>query len=483
MSRESFRYKVYNDYLKVKEVNGYNIDEYFGKLDERGLLKAINWCEEHNVLTVDTLLKLLYVGGNEYYTEFFKVCNTSECDLFVAWYMKGNSGNLNPYYLKLFNFLLSNNSYIYKEKGCGNLFRILLVEGKEDLYLLLNIGESDIIDAVTSDVLNRLESAILKDKENLLGLLNRGVSDIDAVTSDVLSSFEFAILKDYLMGGETYDSLANKNNVTRERVRNVYLKSLYKVVRGMKNTVIPYNKEIIDGNAVYYSKPEWLAKNNNILKMGIEVLNLSSRSYNCLKRTGAHTLEDVLSVSDRLLDIRNMGRKGEVEVLEALSTYCLGLKVNRYTSKASVNSKSVDLSKLAVCEFYKLDGIDLSVSTVHNLIRGGFNTLEEVVLARDEMLLSIDNFSLDNLREVQDFKLGLIEYNALKGVSIFDIDKYGFTGMSLQDCFHLKRKGYTTVGDLVDSDDDVLSVISPCPTNEFLELVEELREAINKGNI
>ena len=66
-----------------------------------------------------------------------------------------------------------------------------------------------------------------------------------------------------------------------------------------------------------------------ILEMNIEDMDLSVRSYNCLKRANIHTVEDLTKKSeDDMLKVRNLGRKSLDEVIAKLNSYGLGLKSN-----------------------------------------------------------------------------------------------------------------------------------------------------------
>jgi DNA-directed RNA polymerase subunit alpha len=59
----------------------------------------------------------------------------------------------------------------------------------------------------------------------------------------------------------------------------------------------------------------------------VEELNLSVRSYNCLKREGIHTVGELISRSEQdLLDIRNFGAKSIDEVKAKLEELGLGLR-------------------------------------------------------------------------------------------------------------------------------------------------------------
>jgi DNA-directed RNA polymerase subunit alpha len=63
------------------------------------------------------------------------------------------------------------------------------------------------------------------------------------------------------------------------------------------------------------------------LALPIEELNLTVRSYNCLKREGIHTVSELVSRSEQdLLDIRNFGSKSIDEVKLKLHEMGLSLK-------------------------------------------------------------------------------------------------------------------------------------------------------------
>ena len=64
-----------------------------------------------------------------------------------------------------------------------------------------------------------------------------------------------------------------------------------------------------------------------VLEMNIDELELSVRSYNCLKRAGINTVEELCSrTSEDMMKVRNLGRKSLEEVLAKLKE--LGLSLN-----------------------------------------------------------------------------------------------------------------------------------------------------------
>ena len=63
-----------------------------------------------------------------------------------------------------------------------------------------------------------------------------------------------------------------------------------------------------------------------MLEMTIEELDLSVRSYNCLKRAGINTVQELTNKSEpEMIKVRNLGRKSLEEVLAKLSELGLSL--------------------------------------------------------------------------------------------------------------------------------------------------------------
>lgn len=68
-------------------------------------------------------------------------------------------------------------------------------------------------------------------------------------------------------------------------------------------------------------------KTQKVLEMSIEDLDLSVRSYNCLKRASIHTVEDLTRRTEEdMLKVRNLGRKSLEEVIKKLEDLGLSLK-------------------------------------------------------------------------------------------------------------------------------------------------------------
>ncbi len=97
------------------------------------------------------------------------------------------------------------------------------------------------------------------------------------------------------------------------KVLNEHLKLFIDMTDGAKD------KEIM------VERPE--VKKEKVLEMTIEELDLSVRSFNCLKRAGIDTVEDLIDRTEEdMMKVRNLGRKSLEEVIQKLNSLGLGLK-------------------------------------------------------------------------------------------------------------------------------------------------------------
>lgn len=71
------------------------------------------------------------------------------------------------------------------------------------------------------------------------------------------------------------------------------------------------------------------SKKEKVLEMSIEELDLSVRSYNCLKRAGINTVDDLANkTEEEMMKVRNLGRKSLEEVLNKMAELGLVLRPN-----------------------------------------------------------------------------------------------------------------------------------------------------------
>ena len=83
----------------------------------------------------------------------------------------------------------------------------------------------------------------------------------------------------------------------------------------------------VQGVEILVEKEE--SKKEKILEMNIEDLDLSVRSYNCLKRAGINTVDELVQRDeDEMMKVRNLGRKSLEEVQQKLSALGLSLRTS-----------------------------------------------------------------------------------------------------------------------------------------------------------
>ena len=82
--------------------------------------------------------------------------------------------------------------------------------------------------------------------------------------------------------------------------------------------------EAMGGSSTIVDKPE--QTQDKVLEMTIEELDLSVRSFNCLKRASINTVADLISkTEDDMMKVRNLGRKSLEEVINKLAMMGLSL--------------------------------------------------------------------------------------------------------------------------------------------------------------
>ena len=89
-------------------------------------------------------------------------------------------------------------------------------------------------------------------------------------------------------------------------------------------TIFTDLSESISARATVVEKVE--AQRDKVLEMTIEELDLSVRSFNCLKRANINTVEDLINkTQDEMIKVRNLGRKSLEEVEHKLAMMGLSL--------------------------------------------------------------------------------------------------------------------------------------------------------------
>ena len=160
----------------------------------------------------------------------------------------------------------------------------------------------------------------LKDSSKPIGYI-----PIDAIFTPVKSA-SYSVENTRVGQSIDYDKLTldvrTDGSLTAKDVLSLAAKAIEDHVRLFVNL-----SDVISGMDILVSRDE--DKQQKVLEMNIEDMDLSVRSYNCLKRAAIHTVEDLTKRSeDEMLKVRNLGRKSLDEVIGKLHSYGLDLKSN-----------------------------------------------------------------------------------------------------------------------------------------------------------
>lgn len=185
-----------------------------------------------------------------------------------------------------------------------------------------------------------------------------------AIENSNLTDREVYCLKAYYKEVRNLESVSKSLNITRERVNQIIRKAIMKLKHSSKELLIQGKDkfELISLNEKeeiikefkekisYDLIIEWISNHeiteelldicHSIIntyhnrpkeqeEITIEDLDLSVRSYNCLKRWNIHTLKDLTSrTRDDMMKVRNLGRKSLKEVESKLKEIGLSFKEN-----------------------------------------------------------------------------------------------------------------------------------------------------------
>lgn len=124
----------------------------------------------------------------------------------------------------------------------------------------------------------------------------------------------------------TLQVIAKKYDLTVQRIRQIEAKALRKLRSPRRSDFIKTGIDIeIEKQKILekvIKQKESTMQNMSFDRIRIEHLELSVRSYNCLKRAGYNTLKDLLMMSDNdFWRVRNMGAKSIEEVKEKIKQF------------------------------------------------------------------------------------------------------------------------------------------------------------------
>lgn len=244
---------------------------------------------------------------------------------------------------------------VYEEK-----MRLKLVKMHEMAYK----KEKELIFKEMVFPYNLLEDARIK----LEDISEQMVEDVPDMIQELTPREEECLTKRYL-DHMTLEEIAQDYNLTRERVRQIICKALarirHKLLRKEKEQLINFQKEEIEKSIknqeetlakqrqelidefkrtgvfdekmeIAFGKPR-IAAPGSLSGLDLEELELSVRSYNCLRRAGITTVTELLKLRypQDYMRIRNLGKKSMLEIVDNLRKK--GFDVEEYERRRNRN--------------------------------------------------------------------------------------------------------------------------------------------------
>jgi len=152
-----------------------------------------------------------------------------------------------------------------------------------------------------------------------------GIIPIDSLFSPVVK-VNFAV-EDYRVGQQTdYDKLTLDVWTDKTIAPDEAISSSARILTEYLDLFVGLT-ESMPPEVMLIEKEE--NKKDKLMEMTIEELDLSVRSYNCLKRAGIHTAQELANrTEEEMMKVRNLGRKSLEEVVWKLNELGLSLKKN-----------------------------------------------------------------------------------------------------------------------------------------------------------
>lgn len=236
--------------------------------------------------------------------------------------------------------------------------------------------------------------------------------------------------------------------------------------------------------------------------LSIDVLELSTRPYNCLIRAGVKTIGQLRLLSDdELMRFRNMGRNSLTEIHEKLDSL---LESESYVIQEddAVQKTEITVEDVLVNDNYKpdditIDSLGLSSRPYNCLHKAGVTTLGELIKMTDAQLISIEHMGKNSVLEIHRAMIKVIgklhdeeflkryekreEYAArlYNGTIIHDvpIEELGLSNRAYN-C--LTRQGIKNITELFNYTKDDLLNINSMGKKSAEEIVEVVHQVTNE---
>jgi len=167
---------------------------------------------------------------------------------------------------------------------------------------------------------------------------------------------------------------------------------------------------------------------NVLVDQGIEILCLSKRSHNYLKRAGIHTIAQLTSLTlDQVSAIYGLGPKSLAEIQARLAEHSLSLatKSPPYGSTSTMTSQDSPRAHQKAAMAEPIEILGLSVRAYNCLKRAGIDTVGALLALTSDDLLSIQNLGVKTLAEIQKKVQAYLSANPTSAAEVEKVPKRG----------------------------------------------------------
>ncbi len=190
----------------------------------------------------------------------------------------------------------------------------------EDMYIAtLDEGAKLVMEMTLNKGRGYVEAKHNKPAQNIIGVI-----PIDSIYTPVLKA-------NFNVDNTRVADVVDKNKLTLEVRTNGSIKADEAVSMAAKILIEHFELFLNLAEGISETQSIMAEKSDNakekVLDLTIDELDLSVRSFNCLKRAGINTVEDLIEKSEMdMMKVRNLGRKSLEEVIAKLSSFGFALK-------------------------------------------------------------------------------------------------------------------------------------------------------------
>lgn len=158
------------------------------------------------------------------------------------------------------------------------------------------------------------------------------------IESDIFTKRDKEIIEMRWKHSMTLKDISKHFGLTQERIRQLELRTKRKLSYRRRHYIMVLPKEVnelrekatkLENSIVDHGKrlKEAIDEERILIRTPIENLELSVRSFNCLRRKGYHYVDELVNIPlTDIANIRNMGRRSLNEVLSKLENYGIGVE-------------------------------------------------------------------------------------------------------------------------------------------------------------